>query len=194
MSPTWSWSPVRPSTTIRPGCPAGCCASTQRCPAARHRRRGVRSLLDQPSTHRCASGFLHGSPSIGGPHTRFSRPLPHRSRAHSPLISEEPYWLLGDWWGLGPRGTSGSLQHRRQRAAIQRSTLRGSTSACLCRLLVALDNEELLASSTLPTERWKSIDVVSRCSPPHTQTNVHPPANRPHENANPTSRNDVPAS
>ena len=31
MSPTWSWSPVRPSTTTRPGCPAGCCASTHRC-------------------------------------------------------------------------------------------------------------------------------------------------------------------
>ena len=34
VPPTWSWSPVRPSTTTRPGCPAGCCASTQRCPAA----------------------------------------------------------------------------------------------------------------------------------------------------------------
>ena len=34
VSPTWSWSRVRPSTTIRPGWRAGCCASTQRCPAA----------------------------------------------------------------------------------------------------------------------------------------------------------------
>ena len=34
VSPTWSWSRVRPSTTTRPGCPAGCCASTRRCPAA----------------------------------------------------------------------------------------------------------------------------------------------------------------
>ena len=25
-SPTWSWSPARPSTTTRPGCRAGCCS------------------------------------------------------------------------------------------------------------------------------------------------------------------------
>ena len=34
VSPTWSWSPVRPSTTTRPRWRAGCCAATQRCPAA----------------------------------------------------------------------------------------------------------------------------------------------------------------
>ena len=34
VSPTWSWSRVRPSTTTRPACPGGCCASTHRCPAA----------------------------------------------------------------------------------------------------------------------------------------------------------------
>ena len=50
VSPTWSWSPARPSTTTRPGCPAGCCASTQRCPAApRPHGPTVAPALDPPS-------------------------------------------------------------------------------------------------------------------------------------------------